>query len=331
MMRLPRRRFLTILAGSSLVLTAAGTASPLTTSPLSAPLHWRGTAMGAEASLTLYHPDRRQGTAIIDNCVAELRRLEGILSLYDPGSALSVLNRAGHLDQAPPELTAMLTEAIVYGELSGGAFDVTVQPLWRLYAGHFAANPNAAAGPAAEHIAQARQLVNFRSIRVDGPRVSLAPGQAVTLNGIAQGWITDRIAERLKALGLTHVLLDLGESRALGDHADGRPWRLGIPDPRAPDRLLTRFDLSRQAAATSGGYGMTFDRLGQFNHILDPASGGSARVWASVTVIADTATKADALSTTLSVAPRSHAAGLLAKAGNASAIAIDEAGGIFRF
>ncbi|MBC7950553.1 MAG: FAD:protein FMN transferase [Rhodospirillaceae bacterium] len=321
MMRMQRRRFLTILAGSSLVLAADGSASPLT-----APLQWRGTALGAEASLTLYHPDRRQGTAIMDDCVAELRRLEGILSLYDPGSALSVLNRAGRLDQAPPELTALLAESIAYGQLSGGAFDVTVQPLWRLYADHFAANPNGATGPAAERMAQARRLVNFRSIRVDGQRVSLAPGQAVTLNGIAQGWITDRIAERLKALGLTHVLLDLGESRALGGHTDGRPWRLGIPDPRAPDRLLTRFELSQQAAATSGGYGMAFDPAGHFNHILDPASGDSARVWASVTVIADTATKADALSTVLSVAPRSHAAGLLAKAGNASAIMIDDAG-----
>jgi thiamine biosynthesis lipoprotein len=322
---MPRRRFLTILAGTSVAMAGGVQAAA------SAPLHyWRGTALGAEGSLTLAHADGAKAQAIIAECVAELRRLEDILSLYEPGSALDALNRQGRLDSAPDELVALLAEARTYGELSGGAFDITVQPLWRLYADHFAKADADQAGPPPHEIEAARRLIDFRAIRVEGRRVSLAPGQAVTLNGIAQGWITDRVAELLKARGIENVLVDMGESRAIGDHPEGRPWRLGIPDPSQPSRIRTSFALANRAASTSGGYGMVFDRAGRFSHILNPETGKPAESWASVTVLAATAARADALSTALTVAPPGEAAALLAKAPDASAILIDHSGRLTR-
>ena len=116
--------------------------------------------------------------------------------------------------------------------LSGGAFDVTVQPLWQLYAAHFAANPDDAAGPPAPRLELARRRVGHRALALDGAGVRLLrPGMAVTLNGIAQGYVTDRVAELLRDAGFASVLVQLGETFAGAPPADGVPWRIGIPVP----------------------------------------------------------------------------------------------------
>jgi thiamine biosynthesis lipoprotein len=91
---------------------------------------WRGTALGADAGLSLYHPDRGESDRIIAACVAEIRRLESIFSLFDPTSDVSRLNSEGVIDEPPGELMSLLTESQRLGALTGGAFDVTVQPLW---------------------------------------------------------------------------------------------------------------------------------------------------------------------------------------------------------
>ena len=134
---------------------------------------------------------------------------------------------------------------------------------------------------------------------------------AVTLNGIAQGYVTDRVAERLKAEGMDRVLVDMGEIRALGHHPAGRPWTVGLTDPANEARTMETLDVADVAVATSGGYGTLFDPAGRFTHLFDPANGGCAREWLAVTVLAPDATTADALSTALSVVPEDRARTIL--------------------
>ncbi len=195
-------------------------------------------------------------------------------------------------------------------ELSAGAFDVTVQPLWRLYAAHFGspdADPN---GPSDAAIAEALALVDYHGVTVASDSIRLAgSGMAVTLNGIAQGYITDSVAELLRAEGLDSVLIDLGEIRALGDHPEGRPWSVGLKDPGDAARITRRLELRDRALATSAGAGTRFDAQGRHHHLFDPRSGRSAQRYTSVSVVAETATRADALSTAFSnMAPESAAA-----------------------
>ncbi|WP_448191457.1 FAD:protein FMN transferase [Azospirillum sp. sgz301742] len=311
---LTRRRFLTVTAA------AAGFAAVPQARAAASPVEWRGTALGAEALLRLHHPDTALAWRLIADCLAEVERLEGIFSLYRPDSALSRLNRDGALEAPPLDLVILLTEAKRYGELTRGAFDVTVQPLWDLHARHFAA-PNADPdGPPEAAVAAVRALVDHHRINVAPDRVAFdRPGMAVTLNGIAQGYITDRIAERLRSAGLEHVLVHLGETRALGPAEDGRPWRVGIADPAAPKRALFRsIDLVDGAIATSGGYGTRFSA--HCHHLFDPATGRSANHVEAVTVMAPTATAADALSTALAVLRPSEAPALLAVSGGARAL-----------
>ena len=299
---LSRRRFITISAAAAGFALSGGNAK--------AALHrWRGSALGADAVILLAHPD---ATRLTDAAIAEIRRLEKIFSLYRPDSAVSRLNRDGTLADPPPELVALLAECRHFVEASGGAFDVTVQPLWRLYAEHFARPGADPAGP--QDIAHVLESVDFSAVEVDTARITLRkPGMAVTLNGIAQGYITDRVAGLLRRRGLDNVLVDLGETRALGRHPDGRPWRVGLA------RAGRAVDLVDAAVATSGGYGTTFDGSGRHHHILDPTNGRSAGRYAAVSVTAPRATTADALSTALSVMPPGEAAALLRKAGPAKA------------
>lgn len=308
----------TVTRRRAIAIVAAAAGLPLLWSlrPAQARLvRWEGTAMGAPASLAIYHEDEAAARAGIAAAVAEVARLEAIFSLFRADSALSALNRDGRLEVAPLELLELLSHARMYGELTGGAFDPTVQPLWQLYLGHFTRPQPDPAGPAAAEIAAALALVDWRGIAIDGASVRLArPGMAVSLNGIAQGYVGDRVAALLQAHGLRTMLVDMGEPRALSTRPDGSAWRIGIAHPAAPDRVATTIEVVDKAVATSGGYGTLFDMEGRFTHLIDPATGRTAPARAGVTVVADTAAAADALSTALSVAPPERRAAIVAAA-----------------
>ena len=283
--RLTRRRALGLLAaaaGLPLALRATRATAEVVT--------WRGRALGAPATLILHHPDRPAAERLLAACAAELRRLEGILSLYRPDSALRDLNRTGALAAPPPELVAILDDCRRFHSLTAGAFDPTVQPLWRLYADHFQQG-GGPEGPPPQSIAAARAAVGLDAVASNPDRIALTrPGMALTLNGIAQGWITDRVVDLLRAAGVTSSLVDMGEIGALGDNA-GVPWRVGVA---GTDVLLALRD---RAVATSARQGFAFDPAGRFTHLIDPRTGDAAARHARVTVAAASATAADALST----------------------------------
>ncbi|HYG91452.1 MAG TPA: FAD:protein FMN transferase [Azospirillum sp.] len=311
-----RRRFLAIgaaAAGLALLpgrLRAAGTAVRT----------WRGVALGADACIQLAHPDAAEADRLIGLCLEEVARLERVFSLYRPDSALSRLNRDGALADPPGDLVRLLTDAVSFGRRTGGAFDATVQPLWQLYAGHFSrpdADPN---GPPAAAVQAARSLVDYRALRVAADRIGFARrGMAVTLNGIAQGYVTDRVADLLRAQGMDRAMVDLGEIRALGHHPSGRPWTVGLQNPADEKRIVETLKVANMAVATSGGYGTRFDAAGRFTHLFDPATGRCAGEWLAVTVLAPDATTADALSTALSVVPAEKAQAILSTAPNVTA------------
>ena len=287
-----RRRAIGLIAlGGGLTLAALGSDARSTV----APVRWRGAALGARAGLTVFHPDPVAAEKLIAIARAELARLERIFSLYRADSALTRLNRDGVLAGPPLDLVELLARAQLWGARTGGAFDVTVQPLWRLYRDHFAQPGADPAGPDGAAIARARALIDYGAMEVAAGRIRLArPGMAVTLNGIAQGDISDRVADRLKAAGAAHVLVDLGEIVAIGGHPGGRPWRVGLAQGG-------EIDLADRAVATSAANGFSFDQQGRLSHILDPRTGRPARGLRAASVVARRAADADALSTALLV------------------------------
>lgn len=269
-----------------------------------APLRWQGMAMGAPASLVLHHGgDTQQAQAALAATLAEVSRLEAMFSLFRADSLLSTLNRTGRVDHAPPEFVALLRAALDMAACSNGVFDPSIQPLWNLYFDHFVVGGHAQP-PATKQVARARALVDWRGVRLAGSGVTLArAGMGLTLNGIAQGFITDRCSEVLRRYGFSHLLVDMGEPRAVAAKPDGSAWQIGLADPRQPRRALHTLSVLDQAVATSGGYGTRLDAAGRYTHLIHPRTGRTAPAAESVTVLAPTATQADALSTALALIP----------------------------
>ncbi|MCV2891964.1 FAD:protein FMN transferase [Lentibacter sp. XHP0401] len=270
-----RRRFLTI--------SAAAIAFPKVTQA-EALYTWTGTALGAGATLRLAHPDAK---AISARVAAEISRLEDIFSLYRKDSALSQLNRSGALQSAPFELLECLSLAGAVHTASEGRFDPTIQPLWAAYAEAFANGTS----PDESTLNTARALTGWNKISFDSDAITLRPDMALTLNGIAQGYIADRVADMLEAEGLANILIDTGEFRALGTQPNGNAW---------PVKLSAggEVPLATRALATSAPLGTTFDQASTVGHILDPRSGTPTPAnWREISVSAQSAALADALST----------------------------------
>ncbi len=217
-MTISRRRFLTICAAACAIPIPAKASR----------YQWRGSALGAPASITLSGGGASAMATLAQTVEAEILRLERIFSLFLPDSALVRLNRAGHLPAPPPEMLALFSLADVVHRQTDGAFDPTVQSLWRLYATAGAEGRS----PSPQELTTARQQTGWRHVRFSMAEVSMRrPGVELTLNGIAQGYIADRIADLLRAAGYRDVLIDMGEINALGQKPDGTPWRAGIATP----------------------------------------------------------------------------------------------------
>ncbi|MBT5245889.1 MAG: FAD:protein FMN transferase [Rhodospirillaceae bacterium] len=294
-------------------------------------VNWTGKALGGEASISLYHHDKLAGEKIVAVCASEITRLEKVFSLFRRDSALVRLNKEGQLSSPPIELVSLIRQANDISQISNGAFDVTVQPLWALYAHHFSQiNPDPD-GPGRAAISKARTLINWRNILISEDQVSFAKsGMAITMNGIAQGYITDRIAEILQRNGIRDTLVNLGEFRGTGKHPDGRPWRIGVSDPLQSSRLIDTLELKNQAVASSGGYGTTLDSRGRFHHLFSTQNGLPSHYWSGVTVIAKSAAMADALSTALAVMEPDKAQNLVRAREDIKAILVSHDGTIIR-
>ncbi|HEX5281419.1 MAG TPA: FAD:protein FMN transferase [Micropepsaceae bacterium] len=306
-----RRRALRIVAAvAGLPVTIA---SVRAMAPKGQFFRWHGDVLGAVSELTLWHTDPAFARTTIIKVREEIERFEKIFSLYRADSEISRLNMVGRLAEQSRELTELIEESQRLSLLSGGAFDISVQPLWRLYEAHFWSHTDKSADILAKAHDVAHRLVDFRSIDTGTKRIQFGrAGMGITLNGIAQGYITDAIADMLRNEGFETAVVDLGEFRTLGHHPDGRPWRLGIQDGRRPNAVSRTIELENMALAVSGGYGTAFEPSGRFHHIFNPHTGASANSLVQVAVIGPRATAADGLATAICVAGEAVTPALLA-------------------
>jgi thiamine biosynthesis lipoprotein len=301
MMRtISRRRFIRISAATAGLVVAPFARSARGDATL---VIWHGTMLGATATMQIHHEDRREAERLISVAYAEAHRLERLFSLYLKDSALVELNRTGVLVDPAAEMVDLLSTSRRYGELTGGLFDPTVQPLWDLYVDHFSQADPDPDGPSPAAIRTALARIGCQRLTINRDRIAIPRGMSVTLNGIAQGYVTDKVVDLLRQRGIAHSLVDMGETRAIGSHPDGRPWEVGVADPEVAGRTEAILPIVDRAVSTSGAYGFRFDPQGRFNHLFDPSTGGCAGRYRSVTTVSGNATAADALSTAFSLMP----------------------------
>ena len=286
-MTVTRRRFISVVAG-----TASASCLPFAARADQPQARWSGTAMGAKASLIIAGMPQKDATEIIAAVVAEIARLEKLFSLYRPDSALCQLNRDGLLDNPPADVLRLLGQCDTVHRLTGGRFDPTIQAVWALMA-------ETAGKPSDAGLKAAYDRTGWRHVDFTPQRISLArKGMALTLNGIAQGYATDRVADLLRGHGVANVLVDMGEIAALGERAPGQAWRVGLAEFSSSD-AEEHIWLNNKAVATSAPFGTVFDAAGRVGHILPPSPAAQLRAIRRVSVIHKSAALADGLSTGL--------------------------------
>lgn len=259
---------------------------------------WEGYALGADSSIQIYGNNEVDFNRVIEGAVSLIKRLENIFSLYNPTSEIVRLNEMGKLENASHEMIELIMVSKDIYEKTNGAFDITVQPLWQLY-DEYMINKNQ--NEFESKLAETKLLIGSDMIDISGKKISFEKeGMAISSNGIAQGYITDKVTKFLKDNGFIHTLVDIGEYCAGGPQMNGNPWRIGLLNPFDQISVAEVIELSKGGLATSGGYGTVFDDTGENNHLFNPRTGISPNLYASVTVISNDATTADALSTAFS-------------------------------
>jgi thiamine biosynthesis lipoprotein len=254
--------------------------------------------MGTRIYVELWDENSDHGGAAIDAVMAEMHRIDDLMSHYKPESQLSQIN--AHAAQEPvkvdPELFDLIKLSTHYSEITEGAFDITYASVGYLY------DYRRHIKPTEEQIKAALPGVNWRNMLLDQEHHTVRferPGMRIDLGGIGKGYAVDRGIAVLQARGITHAVVTAGgDTRIIGDHM-GRPWLVAIRHPDDRDKVVTRIPLSDAAMSTSGDYERYFDEKGvRYHHIIDPHTGHSASKVRSATIIGPTATQTDGMSKT---------------------------------
>ena len=304
-MKLTRRQFVVSAVATG---AAAASAAFVMTDDTKPAFVWRSKALGGEAKVSLYNADRDTSESALAEVLKEIRRLEALFSLHIANSEISRLNASGMLIGASVDLKSLLSTALEWRKQTAGAFDPTVQPLWQAASDGIAVSPEALAKAGTP-------------IELHNETITLAPGAAITLNGIAQGRIADRVASVLMSHGFSDLVVDTGELRLLGNNRRA----VGIPAVKAA------VSVAGMAISTSEPKSKIFDARTFRHHLIDPRTGASPRYWESISVFAPTAEMADALSTAFAIMPLEAVDDAVQRIANIAIIGADGKGRVRRF
>jgi len=258
--------------------------------------------MGTELRLTAWTADEPGATAAFDEVFREFERLEGLLSNWREDSDIQRLNAAAGKHAVPvgTELRDVLQVARQVSDWTSGKFDVTfgvMSGLWK-----FDYQNKDGTIPDHNEVLRRRKLIDYRELLVDeraGTAFLRREGMVANLGGIGKGYAVDRARDILRKRGFRDFMIQFGGDMYVAGRSGGRPWRLGIQDPRGPEnRIFATIDLSESTFSTSGDYARFFIKDGRrYHHISDPATGEPAVGCRSVTILTESATVADGLST----------------------------------
>jgi thiamine biosynthesis lipoprotein len=260
-------------------------------------------AMGTSVAFVAFTHEGADEAAVraaIDAAIAEIRRLEGLLSEWKPDTEISALNRSrGDWVKVSPETFEVLDRGVWAGGLSGGTFDITFQVMSELWK-FGSAGESKPVVPSAAAIAQRKPRVDYRRVELDrtAQRVRIGKDQQVGLGGIAKGYIVDRAARVLTRASVRSFLVRAGgDLYGSGRKPDGSRWVSGIQDPRAEhDSFFALLELEDHAFSTAGDYARSYVVGGKrYHHIIDPRTGYPATACRSVTIWAKDAVTADAV------------------------------------
>ncbi len=286
---------------------AAACAAALTGCLFSDPLQsFGGPTMGSTYTVKYVHAAGVADLPALQSGVeAILAEVDEQMSSYRDDSLIERFNRApaGTCMTMPAAVLELVAFGDTLARQSGGAFDLTLEPLLDLWG--FGSRSRSEQVPSSEAIAEARQRTGHAHLRIDGEQLCKDIDLQVDFNSIAAGHAVDRIAAWLEQQGVSSYLVEAtGELKARGRKPDGAAWRVAVEEPRDDQRLAQKvLELDGLGISTSGDYRNYFEENGQrYSHTLDPRSGRPiAHRLAAVTVVHQQVLQADGLSTLLMV------------------------------
>ena len=260
--------------------------------------------MDTFCEISCYDADKAKAVAAIDAAFKEMERIERVFSKFDENSEVSKINRSAGMEKVDVsgEVFGLTERSIYYSRISGGTFDITVGPLMEIW-GFVRENKSL---PDRGVIDNALKHVGYKNIELDSGELSvrfLDKGVKIDFGGIAKGYAVDRAKDVLASKGIKNGLINLGGNIFALGHAPGKEsWNIGVEDPRNKGKLLHTFEVIDKGISTSGNYERFFEIGGKrYSHIINPITGEPCQGIISVTVISDSAEKADALSTAIFV------------------------------
>jgi thiamine biosynthesis lipoprotein len=281
-----------------------------------------GTAIHAE----LWHEDAGLAGRAIDAVMAEMHRIDHLMSPFRPESELSLINREAAWREVPvcPEMFDLIARSIAFSRLSDGAFDITYAAVGHLYDYRQGIAPDAAT------LERARRNVGWQHLVLDERAHTIRfarEGVRIDLGGFAKGHAVDNSIKILKHLGIAHAVVAAGgDSHVLGDRC-GRPWSIAIRDPRDRQRVVAVLPLQDTSISTSGDYERFFERDGvRHHHLIDPKTGTSPRAVHSVTILAADGLTSEALSKCVFVMGLPRGMRLVESQPGVDAVVVDAAG-----
>ena len=285
-------------------------------------------AMGTAIRVELWCEDAARGAAAIDAVMAEMHRIDLAMSPHKPDSELSRINRDAAQAAVPlsAEMFVLLVQAQRFSQLSLGAFDITYASAGCLY------DYREGVLPSADALARGRAAIGWKNLELDARTRSVRfarGGMRIDLGGFAKGHAVDNAADILQRRGIHHAHVAAGgDSRVIGDKR-GRPWTIGVRDPRQADGLVALLPLENTAISTSGDYERCFEKDGvRHHHIVNPATGTSPSSVRSVTVLAADGLTCEALSKTVFVLGAARGLELIESLEGVDAIVVDATGAL---
>ncbi len=286
--------------------------------------------MGTDVTITVVAKSVEEGGAAIDAGMAELRRLDAMMSLYKDTSEITQVNLAAGKNpvHVSPEMIEVVEDAVRVSRLSEGVFDITVGPLVVLWQMRLKEGTT----PTDREIASIRPLVNYKNIVIDKKASTLflkKPGMIMDLGGM-KGYIADRVKKLFQQRGVRNAVIALaGDIWVLGHREDGKSWRIGVQHPREHDKTLAVLDLSDKYISTSGDYERFVIReKKRYHHIIDPRTGKPSKGVISATLIGDKGALIDPLAKAPFILGPEEGLAIVKQAG-AEAIIVDDQGKIY--
>ncbi len=292
----------------------------------------RATAMGTTITLISYtsptvdEPKTRQA---MEHAIEELIKLENLMTSWRDDSEVGAINRgAGTFVKVSPDTRRVIEKSLWAGKVSNGTFDITFKTMSDLWRFGSAAEPNPKPPDRAE-VEKLKKLVDYRKIEVDADAgtVKIAQGTKIGLGGIAKGYAIDRVADVLRAGGVTSFLAQAGgDLYGAGRKPDGSSWSAGIRDPRGSDgSYFATIPLENHAFSTAGDYARAYVHEGRrYHHIIDPRTGYPATASRSVTVWAKTAFIADVVDDAVFILGPTKGLALVESLEDVGAVIVDE-------